>query len=36
MASEFFTADWMNYGRVAAIGDTKSVLAQYHSEIAKV
>jgi ABC-type polysaccharide/polyol phosphate transport system ATPase subunit len=29
-------AVWLNYGRVAAIGDTKSVLAQYHSEIAKV
>jgi ABC-type polysaccharide/polyol phosphate transport system ATPase subunit len=27
------TAIWMNYGRVASMGDTETVLAQYHSEI---
>jgi ABC-2 type transport system ATP-binding protein/lipopolysaccharide transport system ATP-binding protein len=27
------TAIWINYGRVASMGDTETVLAHYHSEI---
>ncbi len=29
------TAIWMNYGHVASMGDTETVLAHYHSEIGK-
>ena len=29
------TTIWMNYGRVASMGDTESVLVQYRSEIGK-